>query len=196
MLSAAIEILQSGGIVALPTETVYGLAVDARNDDAVSSLFVLKWRPLTKPLTIQVWSRDTINKYAEISHPWEQKIIDNFMPGAITLVLRKKLCISDIVTVGSLFVGVRIPSHPVTLELLRSLDFPLAVPSANYTGDLPAKTLQEVQNMFGGAVSVYIPNNGYVMSDIASTVVQIVDWKVVILREWPISLEEIEKVCV
>lgn len=195
MLSDAISVLQSWGIIAIPTETVYGLAVDATNESAVHNLFAIKKRSKDKAITIQVWDVSAISKYAHIDHEREQRIIESFMPWSVTLVLRKKDTISSVVTAWSDFVGVRISSHPTILALLQSIDFPLAVPSANISWETPAKTMEEAKKIFGKDVSVYIPNDGYSISDIASTVVQVVDWKIVILREGAIDLEDIQKAC-
>jgi L-threonylcarbamoyladenylate synthase len=196
MLSDAISVLQSWGTIAIPTETVYGLAVDATNGSAVHNLFAIKKRPKDKAITIQVWHINDISTYAHIDHLREQRIIENFMPWPVTLVLRKKDTISSAVTAWSAFVGVRISSHPITLALLQSIDFPLAVPSANISWETPAKTVEEAEKIFGKDVSAYISNDGYSMSDVASTVVQVIDWKVVILREGAIGLEDIQKFCI
>lgn len=193
-MDKAIQILQDGGIIAIPTETVYGLAVDATNIDAVHKLFTIKWRPENKAISIQLWYKENIGKYAWIDHPREQKIIDSYMPWSITLVLRKKEIISDTVTAGSPFVGVRIPQHPDTLALLQYIDFPLAVPSANMSGEKPAQTLQETEQIFADSIQYYMSNK-YPMSTIASTVVQIVDGKIVILREGAITFKQIQSAC-
>lgn len=194
-ITEVIKELERWNVIAIPTETVYGLAVDASNESAVRSLFAVKKRPKDKAITIQVWDINVISTYAHIDHEREQRIIEAFMPWPVTLVLRKKDTISSAVTAWSPFVGVRIPSHPTTLALLQAIDFPLAVPSANRSGETPAKTMEEAQQIFGKEVSAYISNDGYSMSDIASTVVQVVDWKITILREGVVSLEEIQKVC-
>ncbi len=192
-ITDAAKVLRAGGIVAIPTETVYGLAVNALDEKAVGQLFKIKGRPDHKPLTIQVGRKQDILNYAKVLDPVEQKIIDNFMPGAITLVLPKRDIISDRISAGSAYVGVRIPAHPDTLELLQSINFPLAVPSANITGEKPAENVAQAEAIFGDKVSYYMPNN-YPVGTIASTVVQIVDGKVQILREGPISKEEIESI--
>lgn len=192
-ISDAVSVLRAGGVIAIPTETVYGLAVNALDAKAVATLFSIKWRPDKKPISIQVWRKSDILKYAKIVDPKEQKIIDNFMPGAITLVLQKRNNVSDVVTAGLVYVGVRIPAHPDTLELLQSIDFPLAVPSANITGEKPAETAYEAEAIFGDKVWCYMPNH-YPVWTIASTVVQIVDGEVQILREGPITKKEIESV--
>jgi L-threonylcarbamoyladenylate synthase len=181
-ISEVIKQLEAGNVIAIPTETVYGLAVDATNEGAVAKLFAIKGRPENKPITIQLGDKKHIERYAQIVHPWEQKIIDTFMPGPLTLVLKKKNTIPNSVTAGSPFVGVRIPQHPDTLQLLQSIDFPLAVPSANKSGEMPAVSLEEAQAIFGDQVSYYMPNS-YPMGTIASTVVQIVDGEMDILRE-------------
>ncbi len=185
--------LRAGHVVAVPTEPVYGLAVNALEETAVAQLFAIKGRPDHKPLTIQVGRKQDILNYAKVLDPMEQKIIDNFMPGAITLILPKRDVISDRISAGLAYVWVRIPAHPDTLELLQSINFPLAVPSANITGEKPAENVAQAEAIFGDKVSYYMPNN-YPVGTIASTVVQIVDGKVKILREGPISKEEIESV--
>ena len=192
-ISDAAIALRAGHVVAVPTETVYGLAVNALDETAVAQLFAIKGRPDHKPLTIQVGRKQDILNYAKVLDPIEQRIIDNFMPGAITLVLPKRDIISDRISAWLAYVGVRIPAHPDTLELLQSINFPLAVPSANITGEKPAENVAQAEAIFGDKVSYYMPNN-YPVGTIASTVVQIVDGKVQILREWPISKEEIESV--
>lgn len=192
-ISDAVRVLRAGGVIAIPTETVYGLAVNALDAQAVATLFAIKGRPDKKPISIQVGRKSDVVKYAKISDPKEQKIIDNFMPGAITLVLQKRDNISDVVTAGSAYVWVRIPAHPDTLDLLQSINFPLAVPSANMSGEKPAETFAQAEAIFGNKVWYYMPNN-YPVGTIASTVVQLVDGKVQILREGPISKEEIESV--
>ncbi len=97
-IADAIKELEQGNVIAVPTETVYGLAVDATNEEAVAKLFIIKGRPENKPITIQLGDKSNIEQYATIHHPREQTIIDSFMPGPITLVLKKKPCISDLVT--------------------------------------------------------------------------------------------------
>jgi len=97
-IQQAIKELQQGNVVAIPTETVYGLAADATNEAAVAKLFAIKGRPDNKPITIQLGDKKHIETYADILHPWEQTIIDTFMPGPITLILRKKDNISDKIT--------------------------------------------------------------------------------------------------
>lgn len=109
------------------------------------------------------------------------------------MVLQKRDNIPGIVTAGLVYVGVRIPAHPDTLELLQSISFPLAVPSANITGEKPAENVAQAEAIFGDKVAYYIPNN-YPVGTVASTVVQIVDGKIKILREGPISKQEIEGV--
>lgn len=136
----AVTILNVGGLVAVPTETVYGLAGNALDESAVREIYRVKQRPLDKPLAIQLSRVEDIMEYC-IEIPKEALVLARkYWPGPLTLVLKKSNKVPDIVTSGQPTVGIRIPNHPVTLELLKQLDYPLAVPSANISGYTSPKT--------------------------------------------------------
>lgn len=188
-----IQTLWEWKIVAIPTETVYGLAINALDENAIQRLFNIKWRPQNKPMNIQIGHKQDIYKYAYIDHPREEEIIQHYMPGPLTLILRKKNIIPDILTAHTQYIGIRIPAHTDTLTLLQQIDFPLAVPSANLSDQKPAETVQEAQQVFWEKVAYYMPNN-YIMSKQASTVVQIINNEIIIHRAWPISYEDIKNI--
>lgn len=119
-IQQAIKELQQGNIVAIPTETVYGLAADATDPQAIAKIFALKQRPNDNPLIVHVGSTSEVVNYAYIQNPIEQKIIDTLMPGPITILLQRKNNIPDVVTAGSELVAIRIPQHPVALKILQS----------------------------------------------------------------------------
>lgn len=119
-IQQAIKELQQGNVVAIPTETVYGLAADATNPQAIAKIFALKQRPSDNPLIVHIGNSSDITNYVYIQHPLEQKIIDTLMPGPITILLQRKNNIPDAVTAGSELVAIRIPQHPVALEILQN----------------------------------------------------------------------------
>jgi L-threonylcarbamoyladenylate synthase len=143
----AIKELEQGNVVAIPTETVYGLAADATNEQAIKKIFALKNRPSDNPLIVHVGSTSDIEKYAIIKSPIEQKIIDMLMPGPITILLHKKDIIPNIVTADSTLVAIRVPQHPVALEILQQSGLALAAPSANISGTpSPTDASMVIQN--------------------------------------------------
>ena len=128
----ACSIIKNGGIVAVPTETVYGLAGDFKNLQAVKQVFQIKKRPLWDPLIIHFSSKKGLKKLCKYSHPIVEKLSDYFHPGPLTLVLRKNPIVSDLITAGSSKVAVRMPRHPLTLKIMKQTDTCLVAPSANF----------------------------------------------------------------
>lgn len=138
-LPVAAEILKSGGICAIPTETVYGLAADAFNPGAVAAVFEAKGRPADNPLIVHINSRDMLPQLAAEIPPVAEKLADLFWPGPLTMIFRKTRAVPDIVTAGLPTVAVRMPGDPVAREIIRLCGKPLAAPSANRSG-LPSPT--------------------------------------------------------
>lgn len=191
-LQQAIKELQQGNVVAIPTETVYGLAADATNPQAIAKIFALKQRPNDNPLIVHVGSTSEVVNYAYIQNPIEQKIIDTLMPGPITILLQRKNNIPDVVTAGSELVAIRIPQHPVALEILQSSWLALAAPSANISGKPSPTTVDMVQQNFGDSIGIV--DGGDCAVWIESTVVQ-VQWNTVLIhRPWFITPEDIYSV--
>ncbi|NJO03320.1 MAG: threonylcarbamoyl-AMP synthase [Bacteroidia bacterium] len=144
------QLLAKGELVAIPTETVYGLAANALDVQAVIKIFEAKNRPTFDPLIVHTHSVAQALDFVEEFPALARRLAEKFWPGPLTLVLPKKDIIPDLVTSGLPTVGVRVPQHPLTLELLQSLDFPLAAPSANPFGYISPTEAAHVQAQLGG----------------------------------------------
>ncbi len=155
--------------MAIPTETVYGLAANAYDADAVLKIFQAKERPSFDPLIVHVRDRAQVDEVAVVP-PEAEELMERFWPGPLTLVLPKKPSVPDIVTSGLDTVGVRMPAHPMALELLRSLDFPLAAPSANPFGYVSPTTAQHVADQLGEKIP-YILDGGPCAVGVESTII-------------------------
>ena len=191
----AIELLRRGEIVALPTETVYGLAADALNPIAVAKIFEAKERPRFDPLIVHLPSRDWLGKIVDLSVQDRQlilKLADKFWPGPFTMVLSKREIVPEIVTAGLDTVAVRISAHPVFAKIVRKLDQPLAAPSANRFGRVSPTTAQHVLDELGGRIPLII-DGGPTEHGIESTIVTVRDGKIDILRRGPITAEQLSE---
>lgn len=155
-MEEAARILRRGGLVAVPTETVYGLAGSGLDETAVSRIYEVKGRPSVKPLSLMVPGEDAIERYCEDVPPQAHALARRFWPGPLTIVLRAKREIPSLVLAGGQTVGLRCPDHPMTLDLLRRCDIPLAAPSANPSGRPSPKTAQEVTAYFDGVIDAVI----------------------------------------
>ncbi len=153
MIGTEIEIarafLLQDEVVAIPTETVYGLAGNALSKKAVSKIFEAKNRPHFDPLIVHVKGISEVSKYVEEVPQMAYDLMGRFWPGALTILLPKKSCIPDLTTSGLSEVGIRIPNHPLTLDLLNSLSFPLAAPSANPFGYISPTSAEHVNDQLG-----------------------------------------------
>ncbi|MEX0598192.1 MAG: L-threonylcarbamoyladenylate synthase, partial [Candidatus Paceibacterota bacterium] len=187
----AAELLQKGHVVGIPTETVYGLAANALNQDAVLSIYDIKNRPQFDPLIIHLPNFEAIEKYT-LDIPEKAYLLSkNLMPGPLTLLLFKKDIVPYIVTSGSNKVAVRIPQHYLTLELLNHLDFPLAAPSANPFGYISPTKAEHVEKQLGDKIP-YILDGGDSEIGIESTIVDCTTTPFTILRLVGISQEALE----
>ncbi|MBK7554619.1 MAG: threonylcarbamoyl-AMP synthase [Flavobacteriales bacterium] len=189
-LERAQYLLEHGDVVAIPTETVYGLAANAFDIDAVLKVFEVKQRPSFDPLIVHIGRKEQVRDVAKDIPPEARALIDRFWPGPLTLVLPKQQRLPDIVTSGLDTVGVRMPAHPLTLELLRSLDFPLAAPSANPFGYVSPTTAQHVADQLGEQVP-YILDGGPCSVGVESTIIGF-EPVPVLYRAGGIPVEEIE----
>jgi L-threonylcarbamoyladenylate synthase len=142
-IKQAADYLCKGELVAIPTETVYGLAADATNIDAIAKIYEVKNRPSFNPLILHVGHKNDIEKYAEIDD-LSAKLIEAFMPGPFTILLPKKNTVNDVITAGSRLVAIRMPNHPLLTQLLQVLPFPLVAPSANISGYVSPTNAQHV----------------------------------------------------
>lgn len=183
--------LGNGGLVAIPTETVYGLAANALNEKAVLAIYEAKNRPFFDPLIIHVACNSDVEKYALLEDIRLLKLASVFWPGPLTLLLPKKETVPDIVTSGLKTVAVRVPNHLLTLQLLSNLSFPLAAPSANPFGYVSPTDPEHVKKQLGDKVD-YILDGGKCSLGIESTIVGIEDEEVCVYRLGGLSIEDIE----
>ncbi|MEM0542370.1 L-threonylcarbamoyladenylate synthase [Flavobacterium sp. j3] len=187
----AATLLKQGNVVAIPTETVYGLAANAFDGNAVKQIFEIKQRPLFNPLIVHIKSIDYLENIVSSIPPKAMILAKHFWPGALTLVLPKKEIIPNVVTAGKDTVGIRVPSHPTALELLNQLDFPLAAPSANPFGYISPTTTAHVQNQLGAKIP-FILDGGNCQKGIESTIIGFENNEPILYRVGAISKEEIE----
>ncbi len=186
-IQSAIQSLQNDEIIAMPTETVYGLAGNAFCESA------LKKMPFYNPLIVHIKSVAFLPKIAEDIPDLALQLAEKFWPGPLTLVLKKQPFISDIVTAGKDTVAVRVPNHPVALALLEKLDFPLAAPSANPFGSISPTKAEHVLNYFGDKLDVIL-EGGQCERGVESTIIGFENNQPVLYRHGSISVEEIEAV--
>lgn len=193
MIELAAERLRAGGLVAMPTETVYGLAADASNDEAVRQVFICKRRPIDNPLIVHVADVEQARPYASQWSEACDALAKRFWPGPLTLVVPKTDLASDYVTAGHPTVALRSPAHEVALELIRTTDRALVAPSANQSGRLSATRVEHVieefpQDMFP------ILEGGPCTYGIESTVLALSDETPVVLRPGAVTLDELREV--
>ena len=192
-IDEAAEVLRRGGLVAFPTETVYGLGANALDASAVARIFAAKGRPSYNPLIVHVPNEDAARQLAAEWPESAARLATAFWPGPLTLVLRKRDIVPDIVTAGLDSVAVRVPSHPVALALLRATRLPLAAPSANRSMALSPTTAQHVARSLGDRVDLIL-DGGPTMVGIESTVVDLRSGRPSILRPGLLGAREIEPV--
>jgi L-threonylcarbamoyladenylate synthase len=191
--AAAVDLLRRGEIVALPTETVYGLAADALNPIAVARIFEAKERPRFDPLIVHLPDSDWLEKVAVVSEQDRDlvsRLTAKFWPGPFTIVLPKKEIVPELVTAGLETVAVRISASPVFSEIIRAFDGPLAAPSANRFGRISPTTAQHVCDELEGRIPMII-DGGPTVHGIESTIVSIRGQKIDILRRGPITEEDL-----
>ncbi len=192
-IEKAVAILRNNDLVAIPTETVYGLAGNIYSEEAIRKIFEVKQRPLFNPLIVHIHSIDQLDKIAKIIPEKAKRLAQTFWPGSLTLVLEKSEVIPDVVTAGKSTVGIRMPNHPVTRELLSKLDFPLAAPSANPFNRISPTSAEHVEAYFSDTLQMVL-QGGPCENGIESTIVGFEDDEPVLYRLGAISVEDIEKV--
>lgn len=192
-ISKAVALLKADKLVAIPTETVYGLAGNIYSEKAIKSIFETKKRPFFNPLIVHIPSVEHLENI--VSHiPEKAKLLAKaFWPGSMTLVLKKQSSIPDLITAGKDTVAVRIPNHPVTLELLEQLPFPLAAPSANPFGSISPTKPEHVERYFKNNIE-QILDGGACKSGIESTIIGFENDEPVIYRLGALAIEDIEAV--
>lgn len=187
--------LVEGELVVIPTETVYGLAANALDVNAVKKIFSAKGRPQDNPLILHTFSKNEIYKYTKNQPFYVETLINNFMPGALTLVLDKSDIVPEIITAGLTTVGIRIPNNKTTLELLKLTGFPLAAPSANKSGRPSPTRVQHIIDDYGDSNLIYgIIDDGDCKIGIESTILKCEENQAIILRPGNISKKQLEDV--
>ncbi len=189
-VARAAEILRAGGLVAVPTETVYGLAANGLDGKAVEKIYRLKGRPETKPISLLVDGIETASLLCSEVPEAARRLAAAFWPGPLTMILRKNDIVPAVVTAGGDTVGVRCPDHPLTLALLRLLGLPLATPSANPSG-LPAPTDAAAAAGYLNGKIPCILDGGACTVGVASTIVDLTGSQARILRQGVLSAEEL-----
>ena len=190
-LQVAQQYLEKGELVAIPTETVYGLAANAFQEEAVTKIFQAKNRPSFDPLIVHTYSLESVSHFVKYIPPKAKQLAAHFWPGPLTLVLPKKDIIPDLVTSGLDTVAIRIPAHPLTLRLLQKLDFPLAAPSANPFGYISPTTAAHVDKQLGPQIP-FILDGGACEVGLESSIVGFENDSPIIYRLGGVSQEAIE----
>jgi len=190
-IEQAAKLLTKGDLVAIPTETVYGLAGNIYNETAIQKIFTLKQRPFYNPLIVHTHAVDQLDRYVSKLPKKAEQLAEAFWPGPLTMILPKHPSIPDLVTAGKDTVGIRIPNHPLTLALLEQLDFPLAAPSANPFGSISPTTAEHVASYFKEGLQMVL-DGGPCKRGIESTIVGFEGTQPVIYRLGSIAMEDIE----
>ncbi|MEM2890610.1 MAG: L-threonylcarbamoyladenylate synthase [Candidatus Hadarchaeum sp.] len=190
---AAARFLRDGGLVAFPTETVYGLGANALDEDAVLRIFQVKSRPKDNPLIIHIANRDDVDFLAERVPNNAEKLIDVFWPGPLTLLLPKSELVPAVTTAGLATVAVRMPSHPIAHALIKEADVPVAAPSANLAGRPSPTSAKHVLDDLFGKIEVVI-DGGEVGFGVESTVLDVTVDPPALLRPGPITVGELEQI--
>ena len=196
-LIQAAQVIRSGGTVAFPTETVYGLGANALDPAAVEKIFLAKQRPAWDPIIVHIADREMLAKIAvRVPGNAQQKIdalMDHFWPGPLTILMPKQPAVPSIVTAGRELVGVRMPAHPVALALIAAADLPIAAPSANRFGHTSPTTAQHVLEDLDGRIDLVL-DGGPAWCGVESTVIEVRDQETILYRPGAIPAEEIESV--
>jgi L-threonylcarbamoyladenylate synthase len=191
-IEKAVAVLRAGGLVAFPTETVYGLGADASNPDALRKIFAAKGRPQDHPLIVHVADAVQLANWARDIPPPAARLAKRFWPGPLTIILRRAPHVSDLVTGGQDTVALRVPSHPVAQALLRAFGGGVAAPSANRFGRVSATTAGHVRHEFGAAVDCVL-DGGAADVGIESTIVDLSGARPALLRPGWITAAQLEQ---
>lgn len=187
------KIAKEGGIVIFPTETVYGIGTNGLDKEAIKRLYEVKQRPLNKPISLLVSNIEMVEQVAKNISKFEYKIMQNFFPGPLTIILEKKDIVPDILTANTNTVGIRMPSGEIARKLIEYARVPIATPSANISGKPSGTNIEDIQKDFEEKVDCFI-DNGESKLGIPSTIVRVINDEVHILRQGPISKEEINSI--
>lgn len=187
------KIIKDGGIVVFPTETVYGIGVNGLNKNALKKLYEVKQRPLNKPISLLVNSIEMINQLTKNITKLEYALMKEFFPGPLTIILQKKDIVPNILTANSDTVGIRMPSNKIALELIKYAGVPIATPSANLSGKPTGTNFKDIIKDFDGKADYFIDGK-ISKTGFASTIIKVTDEVPHILRQGPITKEQIRNV--
>lgn len=188
-LLQAVKILRQGGVIALPTETYYGLAVDPENEEALQKLFSIKKRPIEKPILLLISHKNQLRKYATTVPDQYQDLMSRFWPGGLTLIFPAHEYVSPLVTANSGTVGIRHTSNPIAQKLITMYGAPLTATSANISEQDPAKSAAEVEKQLGSDLD-FIIDGGIATSELPSTIVDYRNDRLCIARHGVVSLDD------
>lgn len=192
-ISKAVKLLKQNEVIGFPTETVYGLAGNAFSETAISKIFRIKKRPSFNPLIVHIKNIEQIHEIAQEIPEIAYELANKFWPGPLTLILKKQEHISNLITANKDTVAIRMPKHPIALNLLNNIDFPLVAPSANpYTSISPTKA-QHVENYFKNEIKLIL-DGGTCTDGIESTIIGFENNKSILYRKGAIPIEDIEKI--
>lgn len=192
-IAAAAGIIRAGGLVGLPTETVYGLGADGLNPAAVRKIYEAKGRPEEKPISLLIGGIEDIHTFSRNAPESAIKLAERFWPGPLTIVLEKSDRVPNIVTAGGFSIGLRCPRCPVTLEIIKRAGVPVAAPSANISGGPSARSADEVLNGLGGKIDAVV-DGGPCELGVESTIVDFTAFPPKLLRRGGLSISEIKAV--
>lgn len=187
-LSEGIKYLSEGQVVALPTETVYGLAADIENDDAIEKIYTLKQRSFDKPITIHISSLEWLYKHCEISSPYFKILAEKYLPGPLTIIFRAKHNIQSSFYKNLDVLAIRLPAHDFTRQLIERFGRPLVATSANISGEISGTNIDEIINEFDGKIPLIL-NDGATQLRQDSTIISIVGDKPEIIRRGSLEIE-------
>lgn len=191
-IEQAVDLLSNNDVVCIPTETVYGLAASLYSEKAIDKIYTLKGRPRSNPLIVHIGRKeDLINLCTQVPAPL-RKLTDRFWPGPLTILVEKSDQVPSTVTAGGSKVGIRMPNHPLTFQLLQALPFPLVAPSANPYNAISPTTAKHVHDYFGTQIPLIL-DGGPCKQGLESTVVGIENGKVAIYRQGMITTEQIQE---
>ncbi|MCH8061644.1 MAG: threonylcarbamoyl-AMP synthase [Chloroflexi bacterium] len=193
-IESAVEILRKGGVLAVPTDTLYGLAASAFNVDAVERIFKIKGRPEDMAMPLLLASPDDLSQCAVDVPGYAWGLIDRFWPGALTLVLKRSDIVPDIVTAGRETVALRVPDHPVPRAIARELGGPITGTSANRNGKIGIAVAEDVRREFGDEIDLVVESDTPLVG-VASTVLDLTSSVPAILRAGAVDIESIRAVC-
>lgn len=182
-----VDIIKNGGLVIMPTDTVYGIIGDATNEDVIKKVFDIKKRDFNKPLLMLVNGTDMLKRYVDNVRELEQNIIDKYWPGPVTIVFNKNNCVSNLLTANQDTVGVRYPNNELLLDIISKINRPLLSTSVNISGKSNVIDLKNIEDEIRNSVDFIM--DGGVCDNLASTIIKCKDDEIVVLRKGAIDIK-------